>query len=320
MINYGYNPARPFLISSQYHAPRGKKRLYMLASELSQRYLSPMDLLVGVIGAEGTGKSTLIRGLFPGLELTNDDDGVNNSPAPLFQDLNGNYFAGHTFHIDVRFELAFRQKYQIVDAINHAMTHHKRVIVEHFDLIYEALGYNAQVIFALGEDLKIFRPTVFGPSPLEIKKEVDENHKYRLMAHTAEDITCSILRHEYDYEPPELHSDIKHGFVIGFPEKPKIKIKDVEKRVKDIITRDIPVTQAEGNYIEVDEHQIFCTSKRNHVKSTGEIIRFRLVKEYHYDPITKEYLLVGLIGRENIRCFHNLPPVETDGIEGNGHG
>ena len=28
------------------------------------------------IGMPGSGKSALIRGMFPGLELTNDDDGV----------------------------------------------------------------------------------------------------------------------------------------------------------------------------------------------------------------------------------------------------
>jgi hypothetical protein len=70
------------LIYSAYYAPRGRQRLYMLAGELSNRYIYPNDLLIGIIGAEGSGKSTLIKGLFPGLELTNDDEGVNLRPMP----------------------------------------------------------------------------------------------------------------------------------------------------------------------------------------------------------------------------------------------
>lgn len=53
---------RDQLLRSIYYAPRGRLRLYALAAELSQRYLLPTDHLVGVIGGEGAGKSTLIKG------------------------------------------------------------------------------------------------------------------------------------------------------------------------------------------------------------------------------------------------------------------
>ncbi len=72
------------LVEVRYHAPRGQRRLYSLAADLSREYLFPSDVLVGVIGLEGAGKSTLIRGLFPGLELTNDDEGINHTTSPLF--------------------------------------------------------------------------------------------------------------------------------------------------------------------------------------------------------------------------------------------
>jgi ABC-type uncharacterized transport system ATPase subunit len=36
-------------------------------AEIAERHLFPTDLLVGIIGAEGAGKSTLIRGIFPAL-------------------------------------------------------------------------------------------------------------------------------------------------------------------------------------------------------------------------------------------------------------
>jgi hypothetical protein len=71
---------RETLIFAVYYAPpRGRIRLYRLGRELAERHLLPPELLVGIIGAEGAGKSTLIRGIFPGLELTNDDEGVNPS-------------------------------------------------------------------------------------------------------------------------------------------------------------------------------------------------------------------------------------------------
>ncbi len=161
------------LIYATYYAPRGRQRLYLLGAELAHRYLLPSDLLVGIIGAEGSGKSTLIRGLFPGLELTNDDDGVNVRPAQLYGFSADDYFAPHTFHIDVRYERAFRQNWQIAEAITAAVSHGRRVVVEHFDLIHEALGYNAQIIFGIGEEVIVARPSVFGPFPDAIKAVVD---------------------------------------------------------------------------------------------------------------------------------------------------
>ena len=168
----------------------------MLGAELSHRYLYPSDLIVGIIGAEGSGKSTLIKGLFPGLELTNDDDGVNIRPAQLYAFSPDDYFAPHTFHIDVRYERAFRQNWQIAEAITAAVSHGRRVVVEHFDLIHEALGYNAQIIFGIGEEVIVARPSVFGPFPAAIKAVVDRTIKYRLMAHSAEDITSFVLERD----------------------------------------------------------------------------------------------------------------------------
>ena len=204
------------LIYATYYAPRGRQRLYMLGAELSHRYLYPSDLIVGIIGAEGSGKSTLIKGLFPGLELTNDDDGVNIRPAQLYGFSPDDYFAPHTFHIDVRYERAFRQNWQIAEAITAAVSHGRRVVVEHFDLIHEALGYNAQIIFGIGEEVIVARPSVFGPFPAAIKAVVDRTIKYRLMAHSAEDITSYVLERDWSYRIPVHHSDVKHGFVISF--------------------------------------------------------------------------------------------------------
>ena len=69
-------------ILSTFYAPRGRNRIYDLGIQIAQMYLSPFDKLIGVLGDSGSGKSVLIRGMFPGLELTNDDGGVNVRPLP----------------------------------------------------------------------------------------------------------------------------------------------------------------------------------------------------------------------------------------------
>jgi hypothetical protein len=279
-----------------YYAPRGRLRLYMVASELAQRYLYPTDLVVGIIGAEGSGKSTLIKGLFPGLELTNDDDGVNLQPAPIYNFSPDNYFAPHTFHVDIRYESAFRQRYEIVEAITKAISHGRRVVIEHFDLIYDALGYNAQILFGIGEEIIVARPNVFGPFPAAIKTVVDKTIKYRLMAHSAEDITSMVLERDYNYRIPIHHSDVKHGFVLNFPTKPDIDLAELEAKVKEIIRLDQPIISEGEEGILVGESAIPCTGPRTHVKHTGQIKNFRLVKKFGYHPISKEYMLIGIVG------------------------
>ncbi|MBM3859562.1 MAG: alanine-tRNA synthetase second additional domain-containing protein [Verrucomicrobia bacterium] len=289
-----------------YYAPRGRQRLYRVAAQLSQRYLSPGDLLIGIIGAEGSGKSTLIRGLFPGLELTNDDDGVNVTPAPLHSFSPEDHFSGHTFHIDIRYELAFKQKHQLVSLIKQAVAHGRRVVVEHFDLIYDALGYNAQVIFGIGEEIIVVRPSVFGPFPANIKSVVDKTIKFRLMAHSGEDITSMILARDYGYRPSAAHSDVKHGFVIGFPETPDINLDELEAKIKAVIAQDVPICIAGEDRIRIGDQTIDCTGTRTHVKSSGQIENFRLLKDYRHNLITGEYMLVGIVGRKEIIGFESI--------------
>ncbi len=297
------------LIYSTYYAPRGRQRLYLMAAKLSQRYLYPNDLLIGVIGAEGAGKSTLIKGLFPGMELTNDDDGMNVKVSPIYGFNAGDYFSGHTFHLDARYELAFKQKFEIVEAINNVIQHERRVVIEHFDLIYEALGYNAQVIFGIGEEVIVARPSVFGPFPAGIKAVVDKTIKFRKMAHSAEDLTSYFLERDYNIKPLHLHSDVKHGFVIRFPEKIKIDIADIEKKVLKIIGEDRSIQVSGEDCISFGDIRIECTGVRTHVKSTGLIEKFRLLKKLQFDHISKSYLLVGMVGDREIAGFENISNV-----------
>lgn len=296
------------LIYAVYYAPRGRYRLYMVASEIARRYLSPTDYLIGIIGDEGSGKSTLIRGLFPGLELTNEDEGVNLRQAPIYSFSPDDYFSGHTFHIDVRHELAFKQKYKIKEAIRRAVEHKRRVVVEHFDHIYDILGCNAHVLIGIGEEIIVARPTVFGPFPENIRAIVDRTIKYRLMAHSAEDITVAILERDYNYHSPSplIHSDVRHGFVINFPQRPDIDLDELEEKVKAIIKADVPISQVGEEAIQVGDMRIYCTGPRTHVHRSGEIENFRLLKEFRLNPLTNDFMLIGMVGQKAIAGFEDI--------------
>ena len=52
-------------ILTSFYAPRGRSRIFELGIQLAQQYLSPFDLIIGVIGEAGSGKSALIKGMFP---------------------------------------------------------------------------------------------------------------------------------------------------------------------------------------------------------------------------------------------------------------
>ncbi len=302
-------PIHENLMYATYYAPRGRIRMYMLGSALSQAYLTPNDLLIGIIGAEGSGKSTLIKALFPGLELTNDDDGVNVRPTPLLQFTGDDFFSAHTFHIDYRFESAFHPKYEIIDAIKLALSHNRRVIVEHFDLLYEDLGFNAHLIFGIGEEIIVCRPNIFGPNPNVIKEVVSRTIKFRRMAHTAEDLTCMVLKRDYGVESKLLHSDVKHGFVLRFDEMPQVNICMLQTKVQEIIEANLPIQAVDDTHIRIGNDDLYCTGVRTHVRHTGEIEEFRILKEFRVDPLTHEYFLVGLIGHREIAGFEEIVPL-----------
>lgn len=290
-----------------YFAPRGKNRILNLGYIISQRHISPKDRLIGLIGDAGAGKSLLIRGMFPGLELTNDDEGLNMRPLPILKDIDRDFFSSHTYHIDARFELAFSQMYILADAIKRAIEHDKRVIIEHFDLIYPFLGMNAEVLIGIGEEVIVTRPNIFGPLPKDIYDIVFKSIKYRKMAHTSEDLTCKVLEEEFGFDHQQVHSDVRHGFVLEYTIKPDIDIRLVEKRVKDYINGGLEVSFADESHIRIGNEQIYhCTGPRIHVSNTQEIENFQLINEFKYDMLSKVYALVGLVGAERAVDFNDL--------------
>lgn len=284
-------------VLSSYFAPRGHNRMYGLGMQLAQLYLSPFDKLIGIIGEAGSGKSALLRGMFPGLELTNDDDGVYIRPLPLLDQYSG-FFTPHTYHVDIRFENGFTQMSVLADAISEALQKGKRVIVEHFDLVYPLLGFNANLLIGVGEQILISRPTIFGPEPQEIRDTVYDSLPYRLMAHTAEDL-CEFCM------PSELlancgHDDVKHGFVISFPgeQKPDFDIISLEKQVKEMINADLSVEYVDNRHVSIGGKLHTCTGPRIHVSRTGQIQNFHLLHHFIYDRFGHRYLLVGCVGED----------------------
>ena len=293
-------------IISTYFAPRGHARMYALGMQLVQLYLSPFDKLIGIIGEAGSGKSALIRGMFPGLELTNDDNGVYVRPLPLLeQDRGFSLFAPHTYHVDIRFETGFTQMSVLADAITEALHSGKRVIVEHFDLIYPMLEIKADLLIGVGEEVVITRPTIFGPEPKDIYDIVYRSLPYRLMAHTAEDL-CEFCLPREEVERCG-HDDVKHGFVLSFPDyAPDVDLKELEEKVYDLIRQDLPVTYLDENHVSIGGAIHPCTGPRIHVPSTGQVKDFHLLYHFMHDIFNKRYLLVGCVGKDNLDKLRRL--------------
>jgi hypothetical protein len=135
------------------------------------------------------------------------------------------------------------------------------------------------------------------------------------MAHSAEDITSHILETDYGYTRPVLHSDVRHGFVINFPEKPGIDLAALEAKVRAVIAADVPIHPAGEDRIRVGEWEMRCTGTRTHAKSSGQIENFRLFREFKYDPLSKEYLLVGRVGKKQVIGFEDMVDI-TGQFEG----
>lgn len=174
---------------SFYFAPRGNRRMADLGMQLSQMYLSPFDHIIGIIGDAGAGKSLLIKGMFPGLDLTNDDEGVNVRPLPLLHEDLSDPFSPHTYHLDIRFESAFTQMHVLADAILEAARYGKMVIVEHFELIHPFLNRNADLLVGIGEEIIITRPNMFGPLPGAAEHDGNQIFSYivKIALHSAKD-------------------------------------------------------------------------------------------------------------------------------------
>lgn len=294
---------------SVFFAPRGLPRMADLGMRIAQQYLSPFDKIIGLIGDAGSGKSMLIKGMFPGLELTNDDDGVNVRPLPLLsisEDSDTGFYTAHTYHVDIRFEAAFTQMHELATAILEAVELGKRVIVEHFDLIYPFLNQNAHLLIGIGEELMVTRPTLFGPEPQEIADIVFKSFPYRQMIHSAEDLCGYVLQHEQCINDKFTHGDVRHGFILRYLDKPDIDIESLEKRLNEMIAEDICISYLDDDHILIGDKPFPCSGPRMHVGSASEIKKITFNKELLVEPITGRYLLVGVVGNRGDQRISQL--------------
>ena len=296
-----------------YFAPRGKERLLLLGEQLSQRHLSFADRLIGIVGDAGSGKSSVIKGLLPGLELVNDDDGINSLKIMQVRDLDRTFDAG-TYHIDMRFQLAFTQMHEIVDFVREALRKNRRLVIEHFDQLYPFLKINADLMIGVGEEILVTRPNIFGPLPKDIYDIVFTSVKYRRMAHTAEDITTLLLTTEFGQQMGSWrHSEVRHGFVLTSKQNPNIDLQALERRVSDKIAEALPVNYYDEGHIKIGDDLQPCTSPRIHLTNTADIEEFQLMPEFVYDERAEDYSLVGLIG-EKRWDIHDLNKLDNSNL------
>lgn len=281
----------------QYFAPRGRERLLFLGEQIAQRHLNYSDRLVGIVGDAGSGKSSLIKGMFPGLELSNDDDTVNPRKIMQVRDYLDDWREATTFHIDMRFQIAFTQMHEIVDFVQNAINHKRRVVVEHFDLLYPALGMNADLMVGIGEEIIVFRPSVFGPLPKHVYEIVHTSLKYRKMAHTVEDITISLLTTEFEiHEEWFYSSDVRNGFVLKFIKEVELDFKKLSDRINEKLMENLDVSYFDEDHIMIGDALVECNGPRLHIRNTSEVENFKLVKRFIKDTKTNTYCLVGLLG------------------------
>jgi len=287
-----------FHIYSVYFAPRGRERLLKMGDQISQWYLSYEDKLIGIVGDSGSGKSLILKGMFPGVDLSNDDDGLDiHKVMQVRNGLDQNY-RNASYHIDMRFQLAFAQMYEIVDFVKGALENGRRVIIEHFDLIYPYLKINADLLLGIGEEIIVTRPNLFGPLPKDIYNIVISSLKYRRMAHTAEDLTTLVLTKDYEKPFKPINSDVRGGFILNFEKKPDINIEELENKVKNMISKNLDISYRDEEHICIGESEIVnCTGPRIHVRNTSEIENFNLLKEFKYDRSIDLYSLVGTVGK-----------------------
>ena len=106
------------------------------------------------------------------------------------------------------------------------------------------------------------------------------------------------------------HGDVKRGFSLGFKEKPDIDIEALEKEVIEHIDADYSIDFLDEDHIMIEKVMHRCTGPRIHVRSTGEIKNFRLLKKIYYDPSQEMYLIIGLVGEDLGREIADLNEIK----------
>lgn len=216
---------------------------------------------------------------------------------PLLNAEDVGFYTPKTFHVDVRMAKKYVPLEEIARAVLDVTAQNKRVIVEHFEILYPALKRNADLLIGLGEEVLVTRPSLFGPLPDNIADIVFKSLIYRKMAHSAEDLFGYCVK---DIERPSYtRSGLKHGFMINYREKPNFDLYEIEEKIQDIIRQDLPIVPSGEESIKIGDYEMHCTGPLMHVESTGKIEGFSLVKEFYYEPRFNEYVVAGVVGQKD---------------------
>ena len=198
--------------------------------------------------------------MFPGLELTNDDNGVNVRPLPLLeQDRENLFFVPHTYHVISALKpasLSCRCWPTPLWRRSAGQAGDRGAF--RYDL--PLFTSNADLLLGIGEKSS-YPANLFGPDPKEIYQQVSKSLAMRQMAHTAEDLCEKFM------PPKELarckHDDVRHGFILAFDnEPPDIDLAWLEERVKESIAADLPVCYLDEEHITIDGQPHPCTGPR----------------------------------------------------------
>ena len=146
--------------------------------------------------------------------------------------------------------MAFTQIHVLADAIKQAIAQDKRVVVEHFDLIYPLLGYERRNTYWYRREVIVTCPKIFGPKPQDIADIVYKTIRYRRMAHSAEDITCKILEYDYGFTHPQMHGDVRLRVCADFQCKTWVDLYELEARVSNIWDEGIEISCLDDNHIQ----------------------------------------------------------------------
>lgn len=304
------NLIQEYMVFSEYFAPRGRERLLFLGEQISQRHLHFEDRLIGIVGDAGSGKSSLIKGMFPGLELSNDDDTLNPRKIMQVRDVFDSIQEATTYHIDMRFQMAFTQMHEIVDFVRNALEHKRRVIVEHFDLLYPALEKNADIVVGIGGEILVTRPSILGPFPQNVYEIVHSSLHYRKMAHTVEDITILLLLTEFGVDEEWFYSsDMKSGFVLRFCKEIDLDFDKLSERVHEELSKNLPVGYYDEDHIMLGDKLVKCNGPRFHIRNTSEVEYFSFINRFIKDPKSNTYCLIGLLSKDC--CMENLNAIHT---------
>ena len=175
--------------------------------------------------------------------------------------------------------MAFTQMYEIVDFVKKVLQNKRRIVIEHFNLLYEALGMNADIIVGIGEEIIVTRPTIFGPIPQSIYEIVHQSLTYRKMAHTAEEAVVQVLESEFGISTDDFFSsDIRNGFVLKFAKEPKVDLERLSILSQEILSQNLDVSYYDEDHIKMGDKIIVCDGVAFMSKTRQRLNSFRCIK------------------------------------------